>query len=65
MAANVLAVFAQFERRLIGQRTREALAVKRLQGVKLGRRPVILPATVTMIRKPDRAVRRLPPSRHS
>ena len=25
--ANVLAVFAQFERRLIGQRTREALAV--------------------------------------
>ena len=29
MMANVLAVFAQFERRLIGQRTREALAVKR------------------------------------
>ena len=44
--ANVLAVFAQFERRLIGQRTREALAVKRLQGVRLGRRPVIMPATV-------------------
>lgn len=39
MMANVLAVFAQFERRLIGQRTREALAVKRLQGVRLGRRP--------------------------
>lgn len=51
MMANVLAVFAQFERRLIGQRTREALAVKRLQGVRLGRRPVIMPATVTMIRK--------------
>jgi DNA invertase Pin-like site-specific DNA recombinase len=26
--AHVLATFAQFERRLIGQRTREALAVK-------------------------------------
>jgi len=51
MMANVLAVFAQFERRLIGQRTREALAVKRLQGVRLGRRPVIMPATITMIRR--------------
>jgi len=37
MIANVLATFAQFERRLIGQRTREALAVKRSQGVQLGR----------------------------
>jgi DNA invertase Pin-like site-specific DNA recombinase len=35
--ANVLATFAQFERRLIGQRTREALAIKRAQGVRLGR----------------------------
>jgi DNA invertase Pin-like site-specific DNA recombinase len=35
--ANVLATFAQFERRLIGQRTREALAVKRQEGVRLGR----------------------------
>jgi DNA invertase Pin-like site-specific DNA recombinase len=35
--AHVLATFAQFERRLIGQRTREALAVKRKQGVRLGR----------------------------
>lgn len=37
MIANVLATFAQFERRLIGQRTKEALAVKRSQGVQLGR----------------------------
>ena len=35
--ANMLATFAQFERRLIGQRTREALAKKREQGVVLGR----------------------------
>ena len=37
MMANVLAVFAQFERRLIGQRTKDALAVRRAQGVRLGR----------------------------
>lgn len=39
--ANVLATFAQFERRLIGQRTKEALAAKRAQGVRLGRPPVL------------------------
>jgi DNA invertase Pin-like site-specific DNA recombinase len=43
--ANVLATFAQFERRLIGQRTKEALAAKRAQGVRLGR-PRQLPAKV-------------------
>lgn len=37
MMASVLASFAQYERRLIGQRTRDALAVKREQGVRLGR----------------------------
>jgi DNA invertase Pin-like site-specific DNA recombinase len=44
--ANVLATFAQFERRLIGQRTREALAAKRASGVRLGR-PVSLPSAVS------------------
>ena len=39
--ANVLATFAQFERRLIGQRTTDALAVKRAQGVRLGRPPAL------------------------
>ncbi len=43
--ANVLATFAQFERRLIGQRTREALAVKKKQGARLGR-PRQLPSAV-------------------
>lgn len=43
--ANVIATFAQLERRLIGQRTRDALAVRRAQGVRLGR-PRTLPADV-------------------
>lgn len=37
----VQVVFSQLERRLIGQRTREALAVKRAAGVKLGRPAVV------------------------
>jgi len=37
MIANVMATFAQFERRLIGQRTKDALAVKKREGIKLGR----------------------------
>jgi DNA invertase Pin-like site-specific DNA recombinase len=43
--AQVLAVFAELERRLIGQRTRDALAVKRAQGVRLGRPPT-MPLTI-------------------
>jgi DNA invertase Pin-like site-specific DNA recombinase len=43
--ANVMAVFAQLERRLIGQRTKDALAVRRSQGVRLGR-PRSLPELV-------------------
>ena len=41
MLAGVMAQFAQFERRMIGLRTKEALAVKRSQGVVLGRRPEV------------------------
>jgi DNA invertase Pin-like site-specific DNA recombinase len=37
LMANILASFAEFERDLIGKRTREALAVRRAQGVRLGR----------------------------
>jgi DNA invertase Pin-like site-specific DNA recombinase len=39
--AGVASVFAELERRLISQRTRDALAVKRAQGVRLGRPRVI------------------------
>ncbi len=39
MMANVMASFAQFERRMIGQRTKEALAIKKAQGVRIGRPP--------------------------
>lgn len=42
MVANVILSTAQYERRLIGQRTRDALAAKRAQGVRLGR-PQTLP----------------------
>lgn len=35
--AQVLAVFAELERKLIGVRTKDALAMKRAQGVQLGR----------------------------
>ncbi|MGP4054139.1 recombinase family protein [Mycobacterium sp. 4D054] len=43
--ASMMAVFSQLERRLISQRTREALAVKRAQGVRLGR-PSKLPTEI-------------------
>jgi DNA invertase Pin-like site-specific DNA recombinase len=36
MMANVLAVFAQFERRVIGQRTKEGLAAKRKKTAEVG-----------------------------
>jgi DNA invertase Pin-like site-specific DNA recombinase len=45
MVANIMATFAQFERRIIGQRTRDALAVKKQRGDRLGR-PRSLPDAV-------------------
>lgn len=45
MMASVLATFAQYERRLIGLRTKEALAIKRSQGVRLGRQSTLAPST--------------------
>jgi DNA invertase Pin-like site-specific DNA recombinase len=43
--AGVMAVFAQLERRLIGERTKAALAQPRAAGVRLGR-PRIIPDEV-------------------
>jgi DNA invertase Pin-like site-specific DNA recombinase len=49
--ANMLATFAQFERRLIGQRTREALAVKKASGVRLGRPPTVPQSVVRRMQR--------------
>lgn len=47
--ANVMASAAQWERRIIGTRTREALEAKRSSGVRLGRPSEINPAVVLRI----------------
>src|SRR5260221_5836877 len=39
--ATMAMTFAQFERRMIGLRTKEALAIKKAHGVVLGRRRMI------------------------
>lgn len=49
MLANVLASFAQYERRLISQRTTDALAALRAKGVVLGRPRVVSPALAARI----------------
>ena len=49
--ANVLATFAPFERRLISQRTRQALAAKRAQGVRLARPPRMSQYAIERIRR--------------
>jgi len=43
--ATITATFAQLERKRIGERTKEALAVKKSQGVRLGRPPIMNPLT--------------------
>lgn len=43
--AQVVSVFAELERKRIGERTREALAVRKAQGIQLGR-PRVLPDEV-------------------
>lgn len=55
MTANIIASAAQYERRLIGQRTREGLAAKRAAGVRLGRPSVLPPAVVARIVDEHRA----------
>jgi len=46
LVANVMASVAEWEREVIGQRTAEALAARRAQGVRLGR-PRTMPRQVT------------------
>lgn len=48
--ASVMASAAQWERRIIGQRTRDALAMKRAQGVRLGRPQAMADDVVARIR---------------
>jgi DNA invertase Pin-like site-specific DNA recombinase len=62
MLAHILATFAQFERRLIGERTRVALAARRREGVRLGRPPSVPPeirARVAAERAAGRTLRRI------
>lgn len=47
--ASVMATFGQLERKLIGGRTRDALAAKRAAGVRLGRPATLPDAVVTRI----------------
>ena len=47
---GIAAVFAQLERRLIGERTRAGMVQKRLEGQHLGRRSTMNPALVARIR---------------
>jgi DNA invertase Pin-like site-specific DNA recombinase len=49
--ANVLAAFAPLERGLISQRSREALAAKRSQGVRLGRPPTMSEYVINRIKR--------------
>jgi DNA invertase Pin-like site-specific DNA recombinase len=49
LMANVMASFAEYERRLISQRTRDALAQKRAQGIRLGRPRAVTEETIRRI----------------
>lgn len=51
LLANVMASIAEWEREIIGQRTKDALAVARSRGVRLGRPPAVPAALVTRIRR--------------
>ena len=47
--AQVMSVFAELERKMIGERTRAALAAKRAQGARLGRPQLVAPEIVERI----------------
>ena len=59
LIANVLMAFAQFERRIIGQRTKDGLAARRAAGVTLGRPRLLPDRVVTRIQREHDAGRSL------
>lgn len=50
LIANIMIALAQWERRLIGDRTKAALTAVKARGTKLGRRSNVDPETVRLIR---------------
>jgi len=50
LVANVMASVAQWERRVIAQRTKEALAAAKQRGVHVGRRSTLPPEVVERVR---------------
>lgn len=50
LVANIIMALAQWERRIIGQRTKDALGAVRERGTRLGRPPTIPDETLTLIR---------------
>lgn len=49
LVANIIMALAQWERRIIGQRTKDALGTVRRRGTKLGRPTVVTPTAVAVI----------------
>ena len=50
MVAQIMMVLAEWEREMIGQRTKDALAAKRREGIRLGRPVTVDPETVRLIK---------------
>lgn len=55
--AFAFALAAEIERNLISQRTKEALAVRRMQGIRLGRPPGISKKGLSVYKRMDEAIR--------
>lgn len=49
LVANIMISMAQWERRIIGERTKAALAAVKARGTKLGRKPGVTPETLRLI----------------
>jgi DNA invertase Pin-like site-specific DNA recombinase len=50
LVANIMISMAQWERRIIGERTKSALAAVKARGTKVGRKSGVTPETVRLIR---------------